>query len=109
MTTSKYPVLNSKLFIRKNYSYEYTIAANEGLTIYTDDLQVSIPDGYLPFAYRQITTGHGSVLLRGYLATFATTATPQNMILLTNISGSSATATLNVQIVFVKSSWFFTD
>ena len=85
----------------KNYTYEYTIGANANLDVTGTNLEVSTPSGYAPIAFRQINTANGNVVWRSIIAN-STGNSP--VVRLRNLSTSSITARLNLDIIYVKAS-----
>lgn len=85
----------------KHYSYEYTIAANSGLSITANDIGMdSPPSGYTPVAIAYFNTANVNVLARGVNAT--ETNGSSNCIWLQNMSNSQQTGTMRVAILYLK-------
>lgn len=86
-------------FIRKSYSYQYTVAASSSVSVTGANLGVSTPTGYVPIAVRDVNTNSGGVVVRGLL--------PHNtgsdsVVELRNVSTGEVTRTLSLSIIYAK-------
>ena len=91
----------NSLFIRKSYSYEYTIAANAQLGITGEMFGLSVPTGYFPIAIRRFTTGHSYVVPVQIMHNSGTNVA----LWIRNTSNSSVTNTAIVEFLYSKSSY----
>lgn len=83
------------------YQYSYTISANASLEITGNALGITPPSGYIGIAFRTISSGNNDVIF-GF---FGANQTGTNSVVrLKNISASSKSGTLGVEIVFVSTS-----
>lgn len=90
-------VQNGTLFRTETYSMSVTVNANAGLTVSASDLISSVPSGYTAVAIAGITTGNAAIVIRSFNAT-----TSGNVVFLRNVTGSSASGTLNVYMLFAR-------
>lgn len=89
----------------KSFSYTYTINANASLPITATDLDIVVPDGYVPIGYRVLDSGNANVL-PFYLNLAGSGGSQNTFIKLRNIATTSITATVVLRIVYVKGSCY---
>ena len=79
------------------YTAQYTCAANNALAITDSDFGMSTPSGFTPCCITQATTGNNNVLIRGYGV-----GVGNNVLIVRNVSSSSASATATIRVLYVK-------
>ena len=89
------------LFKIVEYQYAYTLAANTGANIASTDLGIETPSGYVPFSFANVLTGNAGVVIRSMQPRLVGTSTA--ILSLRNVTSASVSATVTVQMIYVKS------
>ena len=88
----------SSLFIKRTYSYKYTIAANGKKSITATNLGISTPSGYKLVGIVGVDTGDSSVMNGREWASY------NNVLYLVNTANSQkANITASIEVLYVKS------
>ena len=88
----------SGLFVKKTYSYKYTIAANGKKSITSSNLGLSTPSGYKLVGIVAVDTGDSSVMNGREYASY------NNVLYLVNTANSQkANITASIEVLYVKS------
>ena len=87
------------------FSYAYSVNANSTVTITGDNLDMSIPDGYVPIGMRVLDTGNTFVFPYFYNLA-GTGGTTSIFARLHNVSSSTQSGTFTFRIVYVKSDFY---
>jgi len=88
------------LFKIVEYQYAYTLAANTGANIASTDLGVETPSGYAPLSFANVLTGNAGVVIRSMQPRLVGTSTA--ILSLRNVTSASVSATVTVQLIYVK-------
>ena len=99
---TNYVILDtSNYFQGKDYSYEYTVAANSVVDITGTNLGVSTPSGFTGVAMTNIRTNNNNVVIRAFRAD----VTGGNVVVsLRNLSSSQVKNTVQLRILYLRTS-----
>lgn len=87
--------------IWKQYTYNYTVAADATLTITANDFGMANPSGYAVLCARSFSSAHPNVITR--------TLSPQNLangtvVIAKNVGSATASTVYTLQIIYIKES-----
>lgn len=89
------------LFMKKSYSYVYSVSSGGTLQIKADDFNISTPSGYIPICVSRVTSGSSHVAITNLYVLATGTGT---IMTIREVSGTDASdITARLEIVYVKS------
>ena len=91
------------LFLRKSYSYSYTLSGGDGKAVSASNLGISSISGYTPIAVIGYETGSSSVVVYRTYSVWTISSSAQTIIRISNEASGSVSATLTVYILFGRS------
>lgn len=89
----------SPMYVKKDYTYEYSCPASGAINITGANLGVSTPAGYRPISVLSYITNSNEVIPRSMIADSTGSA---SFCVLTNKSANAVTATLQISILYAK-------
>ena len=94
---------DSPMLKTKNFSASYTVAGSSSVNISGTQLQYTAPTGYQPIALYSVYTGSGDVVMKNY---FINETGAHTVINLRNLTTSSITASVSIDVLYAKNSCF---
>ena len=83
----------NNLFLIKDYTANYTVAANTAIGLYANNFNISTIENYTPIAVYGVSTDQNVVLIRQFAP---------NAVVIRNISGGSVTGTCYLSVLYAK-------